>query len=174
MKNSGIINGVLAGVISIILTLIFYFINKEATVTWSGWAVIVVYIFFMYKAGKDARDMNGGFISYGNALWPIFLTYIIGTFLATIFTYVLYNFIDASLLDVQMEKAIEAMEKVRGFMGDEAADAAIAQIEEEGITFGPGKALIGWIWGLFLPGIIIALIMAAIVKKNDPEQDKLV
>jgi hypothetical protein len=98
----------------------------------------------------------------------------VASFLGTIFSYVLYNFIDASLLDVQMEKAIETMEKMRGFMGDEAADAAIASIEEEGVTFGPGKALIGWIWGLFIPGIIIALIMAAIVKKNNPELEKLV
>ncbi len=174
MKNSGILNGILAGVVAIILTLVFYFVDKSIVVSWGGWTVILIYIFFMYKAGKEARDQNGGFISFGNVLLPIFLTYGIGTLLASIFSYVLYNYIDSSLLDIQLDKAIEAMDKMRGFMGDEAADTAIEQLEEDGISFGPGKVFLGWLWGLFLPGIIIALIMAAIMKKNDPELEKLV
>lgn len=178
MKNSGVSNGILAGVIVMILTLILYFVNKELVVSMAaGWFLMLVYAAFMLKAGLDERAKNGGFISFGNALVPMLITYLIATFIATVFNFVLFNYIDSSLLDLQLEVAIEGVEKMRGFLGDEGADAAVAAIEEKGISTGPLQSLLGWLGSLLFPGLlflIYGLIVSAIIKKNNPEMEKYV
>ncbi|HAQ38462.1 MAG TPA: hypothetical protein DCQ58_08145 [Saprospirales bacterium] len=152
--------------------------NKELVVSMAvGWFLMLVYAAFMLKAGLDERAKNGGFISFGSALVPMLITYLIATFIATVFNYVLFNFIDASLVDLQLEVAIEGVEKMRGFLGDEGADAAIAAIEEKGISTGPLQYLLNWLGSLLIPGLlflIYGLIVAAIIKKNNPEQERFV
>jgi len=178
MKNSGISNGILAGVVIIILTLILYFINKELVVSMSvGWFMMLVYAAFMLKAGLDSKAQKGGFISFGDALVPMLITYVIATFIANAFNFVLFNYIDSSLVDLQLEVAIEGIEKMRGFIGEEGADTAIEAIEEKGISVGPLQSLLGWLGSLLFPGILFlfyALIVSAIIKKNDPELEKFV
>lgn len=168
MNNKGFNNGLLAGLIAIILLLISYFVDQGFFAKYAGYVVYIVYIYFMYRAGTEARAEQGGFISFGKALGPVFLTFVIASFFVAIFQYVLYNFIDTSLLDVLQEQSIAAVEKMSGMIGEEGTEAAIEKIEEEGVDFGIGKVALGWGMGLIIPGFIIfALIIAAIVKKED-------
>lgn len=167
MNNKGLSNGILAGLISIILLLIFYFINQDFYMKWGGYVIFVVYLYFMYKAGKETRDEQGGFISFGKVLNPIFLTFVIASLFVAIFTYVLYNFIDTSLLDAMQEQAMTQIEKMSGMLGEEATDAALEEIEMNGVDLGIGKVILGWAVGLLIPGIIFALIEAAILKRED-------
>jgi len=42
----------------------------------------------------------------------------------------------------------------------------MAEIEAQGASFGVGTVALGWIMGLVFPGAIIALIIAAVVKRD--------
>ena len=167
MNNKSLNNGLLAGLIGIILALIFYFVDPRFMIKYGSYVIYLVYIFFMYKAGKETRDEMGGFMTFGKGLSSTWLTFIVASFLVTIFNYVLYNFIDPALLDIVQEQAIEQIDKMSGMIGEEGTEVAIEQIEEQGVDFGFGKVALGWAFGLIIPGIIIALIEAAILKRED-------
>ena len=167
MNNKGFNNGLLAGLISIIILLVSYFMNQGFYMKYAGYLIYVVYLYFMYKAGTEAREEQGGFISFGKALGPVFLTFVVGSLLVAVFQYVMYNFIDVTLLDALQEQSIAAVEKMSGMIGEEGVDAAIEKIESEGVDFGIGKVALGYGFSLIIPGFVFALIMAAIVRKED-------
>jgi len=167
MNNRGFSNGLLAGLLSIIVLLVLYFIDMNIYMKWGGYILYVVYIYFMYKAGKESRDDQDGFISFGKVLGPIFLTFVVSSFVVFLFNYIMYNFIDQSLLDMMQEQAVAQIEKMSGMLGEEATELAMEEIEEKGVDFGWDKVLLGWGFNLIIPGIILALILAAILKKED-------
>jgi len=167
MNNKGFSNGLIAGLITIILLLVIYFIHPESLVKYGAYLGYVIFLIFMYKSGKEARDEAGGLISFGTVLGPIFLTFVLGSLIVTLFNYILYNFIDASLSDIMMEIAMEQIEKMSGFIGEEGVEAAMEEIENSGFQLTIGKSMLNWAFALIIPGIIFALIEAAILKKED-------
>lgn len=166
MNNKGLNNGLLAGLIGIIVLLISYFLDQGFYLKYASWVVYVVYVYFMYMAGKQTRDEMGGYLSFGQAFLPIFITFAVGSLLVSIFQYFMVNFIDVSLLDAMQDQAIEQIDKMSGLLGEEGTEAAIEKIEEDGVSLGIGQVVLGWIFGLIF-GAIISAIMGAIVKKED-------
>ena len=134
--------------------------------TWAGWVGYLITGFFMWKAATAERSDNGGGLSFGNAFKTSFIVWLIASLLSILFMYVLINFIDTSLLDVILQTQKDAMNQMSGLLGEEATAAAMAEIESQGASFGVGTVALGWIMGLVFPGAIIALIIAAIVKRD--------
>jgi hypothetical protein len=67
---------------------------------------------------KEVRSNQGGYISLSEALFSAFLIYIIATVLNTIFSYILFNWIDPNLPVLLKEQSIyNAVEKMRN-MGE--------------------------------------------------------
>jgi len=102
------------------------------------------------------------------ALKPAFLTYLIGNLIYVLFYYVLFNFIDPGLEEVQKELTMDAMEKIGGLLGEDGMEAAIEQIENQDFSFGLGKALWTFAFSLIFPGFVSAAIIAAIMKDPKP------
>lgn len=145
--------------------LISYFISMDFFMTYAGWVVYIVYIYFMYMAGKQARDEMGGFISFGKALGPIFLTFVVASFIMMLFSFVMYNYIDPSIMTIIEDKVIEGVES-NPTLDEDQMEMAI----EWGMKMASMNlpaVLLRWAFGLIIPGIIFALILAAIVKKED-------
>src|SRR5690606_22063747 len=99
--------------------------------------------------------------------------FVVETLLQTLFTYLLFNFIDtdfaAALNQISMEKAEEIMRK----FGVPEADIekALEQSRNQN-NYSLGKMLLGFfIYCIF--SFIFALIIAAIIKKKQPEFDNL-
>ncbi len=92
--------------------------------------------------------------------------------ITAIFNYILFNFIDPGLVEIQREIAVEAVEKVANALGnEEMMDEMNEQLEEQSFDITPWKALQGWIFGLIF-GAIVAAIQGAIMKKKDPSFDQ--
>jgi hypothetical protein len=79
------------------------------------------------------------------------------------------NFIDPDLIVMAKEVSIEAIEKMSGLLGEDGVQAAIEKIENEN-PFGIQQTLMGIAITLVFPGALIALIIAAIMKKTNPEE----
>ena len=126
-------------------------------------------IVMMYLSIKETRDHQEGFISFGEAIKASFLTYIIGSLIAILFTFILMNYLDTSLLELQKEQAIAMTESMSSMFGanEEMMEEMREQMDDQLGTFSFGQAIMGWLGSLVFPGIIISLIISAIMKKND-------
>lgn len=170
MKNHGVRFGVYYGLFSILFTLVLYLVNPSLMFDMKIGTIssILIAAIFMYLAGKAEKADNAGFLSFGEALKPTFLTYVIGSALGVLFMYILMNFIDPSLLDLQKEVAMQMVENMGKMLkaNEESMEQMREQAEASQQGFGIGTAIYTWMVSLILPGIIIALIISAIIKKN--------
>ena len=169
MKNHATTYGFYYGAASIAFFLLFYVINPRMLFgtanTILGFALPVL---FMYLSVGATREDQDGTISFGEALKASFLTYMIGSLIGILFLWVLYNYIDVSLLDLQKEMAIEMTENFVGALGasEENMEEMREALEEQGGHFSFGTAILGWLGSLIIPGIVIALILSAIMKNS--------
>jgi len=169
MNNVGFKNGLFYGASAVGLYLVGYLINKRMLFSPGFGPIIsiVIPILFMVLAARATRQNQEGVMTFGESLSPTFLTYVIGSLIFTLFSFVMSHMVDPSLLDISKEVAIEAIDKVAGMLGlsgdelDEMKDAV-----EEGANASIGTTLMGWAFSLILPGFIIAAIISAIMKKN--------
>lgn len=172
MKNQGILNGLYLGLTSVVVNLLMYLVNVDLYLNW--WVQLtlsmVLTIFFMTRAGILTRREQNGFLTFKNALQPTFLTYAIGALIGTIFIYVMYHYVDTSLVELTKEKAMEQTEKMMSAFGagQEDIDKTIEGMEDQNFETGIGKTLLQYAFGLIF-GFILALIISAIIKRNPPE-----
>lgn len=170
MNNPGFKYGTQLGIASIIIYLLCYTIDKHMLYSMAFGPIIgiVLPVFFMVLAVKAAKIMQEGFISFGEALSPAFLTFIIGTLMSVVFSYVMTTMVDPSLQEIAKEAALAQVNNMAEIFGVDAGE--MEQIElaiEDNVDVGLGKILLGWAFNLIFPGILIALIISAIMKKNN-------
>lgn len=169
MGNNAIRNGLYMGGALVLLYLALYFVSPKVFLSWGSWISFAVYIYFMYNAAKEERASLGGYMSFGEGFKAAFLAFVVGGLISALFTYVMYNFIDPTLIDLTKEIALEAFEKMSGFMGEEAAETAMETIEDQDFStsYSIGNTLMGYLFSLIFPGAVIALIIAAIMKRTN-------
>ena len=82
---------------------------------------------------KEVRANNEGYLGYGEAVKVGLVTFVIGSLISTIWMYVLYNFIDPSLFEMEKQKGIEAAEKMVSMFSDDEAliEETMAKAREE-------------------------------------------
>ncbi len=167
MQSIVINKGVQLGVVSVVFTLILYMMGGNA-LSYGGFLIPIVFIVYMVLAVKAFKASNEGVATFGEALLASWLTALIGGLISTIFTYVLYNFIDP---DLQVKATEQAMAMVETFAGDqmdeEQYDEMIEKIEGAN-SFGLTAQITNYIT-MSIMGFIVALIIAAITKKDKSE-----
>ena len=168
MKNAGVNNGVIIGLAGVALTMILYFISPKTMLSYADWLTYPIFIFFMWKAANDTKKANGGFISFGDALVPAIIATAIGALIIGLFRYVHFNFIDPTLPEVAKEIAMEALDKMGGFLGETQIEAMQEALEEQDMTQTLGKTGAAFLITTVI-GSLIALIIAAVVKRDNPE-----
>ena len=145
--------GLYLGLGLIIISLVSYFISPRFYLTWASWLGFVLYIVMMVMAVKEEK-FNLGSISFKGAFGQSWLTYVVGTLIATIFAYIMMHFIDPTLMDMAIEIAKEAIEKMSGFLGEDAVEKALEAIDKQDTysVFG------------FVRSYLIGLIFAAMIR----------
>ncbi len=103
MKQKIILYGIIAGIAVIGYVLLFYFIDK----TWALGAFVrfsslLIYALFMYLGVKDTNTTDFKVLLRG-----AFAIFLIANMLYYVFDFVLFNYIDPSLIDIEKEMAIE-------------------------------------------------------------------
>ena len=126
-------------------------------------------LYFMVMAVQNARNENEGFIGLGDAFKQGWLVFVIGISIHTAFTFVFYNYVDVSLLDVLKEAQVEALDKMAKTFNMSEADLEKAKsgIENEN-PFNLKSILIALPVSFLFPGALMAIVIAAIMKKDNP------
>ena len=159
-------NAVTAGFLAVIVALLFYLFNTRSLFNVSGWIVFVLYIVYMVRSVRQEKSLME-WMSFGSAFKASFITYVVASLMYMIFYFVLLNFIDPDLQEMQKDIAIEAIEKMSGLIGEEGTEAALDKIEEDNLN-SPGRSLTSWAWGLIFPGAIISAIIGLVMKDKNP------
>ncbi|WP_199118014.1 DUF4199 domain-containing protein [Pedobacter sp. ASV28] len=173
IKTEALKNGLIWGVINIVIFLITWYLMPSlmSSYVYAGITILIgiaLAVFFTI----DMRKKVGGYWTFGQALWPIFVTFVLAMALVFVFNIVFGKYIDQSY-PVKMKELVmtksEATMKSFG-LGDEETAKALAKTQEnldKQFTPSFGQAVMGFGISAIMY-FIGAVIFALIFKKNDP------
>ncbi len=153
--------GIFLGLFSIVYSL-FLFLTGNIGQSWTSIISIVISIGGLVLAMREFRTLNGGYMTFGEGTTVGTVAGIISGLLGTAFMWFYMNVIDTNMMATMSEKTREALEK-QGSFSDEQIDQQmemIGRFQTPGMMVGIGlvSAIIG--------SVILAMIVAAIMKKN--------
>jgi hypothetical protein len=155
--------GVILGLVSVFISLIFYFIGM-ATVNWTNWVTMLVMLVLLVYLMIQYRNVHlGGYASFGQIFVMVLVSAgIVATIISAVYTYLLYTVIDPALLDqvrIVAEERILNNSRIPESMYDDLLEKNEKRIT---VAFMVKTALIaGPIMNAF-----IGLIIAAFIKKE--------
>ncbi|MEP0712600.1 DUF4199 domain-containing protein [Algoriphagus sp.] len=167
--------GLTIGLISLALTFIAYFIDSSLLGSaWFGLIAIVLFIVLMMYFGKEYRNELGGFMTFGTAFNFSFVAIVISGLVGLVGQILLFHVIDPSLGGVLADQAFENSLSMMESFGQDPDTMDPALLEEMRTNTARGFTLSGQLmsfgFGLIVYAII-ALILAAILKKRDKSLD---
>ncbi|MBC7827185.1 MAG: DUF4199 domain-containing protein [Chitinophagaceae bacterium] len=169
-KNNsiGLTYGLITGLIICLIALVQYLGGLKTYMSPLGYLVYVVLIVMAVLAGQKQKNLNGGHLDFGEALKVTFSVFASALLLQTLFTYVLFNFIDPSFKEALAQEILNKTEEFMRKFGasDSTIDEAL-ESERGKDPFSLSRMLLGY--GITcIVCFIICLIISAIIKKNKP------
>jgi len=154
--------GLISGIISIVLFLITYFGGLMGD-SWVGWIGPVIMIALVYLAHKEFKDQGNGFMSYGQGLGLGTLMGLVSGLVSSVFSYIYIKFINPDYLVELLDISRAQMED--SGQGEDQIEVAMEMVEKfMSAEMTAGMSLLG---AVFI-GFVVALIVSAITKNNDP------
>lgn len=170
VKSNAINYGLYLGGLLALITVAIYAIDLNLMVNmWLGIGLLIVTIGFGIVSTAKLKSIQEGFLSFKEAFSSYFITVAIGILISTIISAILFNFIDPDAAEFIKEKTVEVtISMMEGFGAPaESIAEAVEKIEAQN-QYGLVSILKQLAWG-FLFQAIIGLIVAAIMKKTNPE-----
>tara|TARA_R110002050_G_scaffold300364_1_gene469409 strand:- start:18264 stop:18797 length:534 start_codon:yes stop_codon:yes gene_type:complete len=173
LKSIAINYGIYLGIGLSLFTLLGYAINLGLLVNY--WVILLilplaVIIFGIVATAKIKANFNG-FLSFKEAFSSFFITVAIGIIISTLFTIIIFNFIDPNAAIEIKNILISNTENFMNNMGApiEAIAESVNQIENQD-TFALGTQLKSLAQSIIFFAII-GLIVAAVMKKSNPNAE---
>lgn len=172
--KAGLNAGLILGIVSVVLTFLIYFISPESLASFStGMVILAIFLGALIYLGIQYRKSIGGFMDFGTGFKFAFIALIIAGLIGIVGNFLLYNVVDPELPGVLVEAQLETTMAMMERFG--AADAMTSeQIEEIRKGAASNFTLVGQLKGFGFALIfygIVALIVAAIIKKRDKSLD---
>ena len=168
MQNTGVKWGLIGGALSVLISLLTYLIGPTYYIKLGSWLGFLSILIILALAGREERNNHGGFISFQEILRPIFLTYVIILVISTIMQVLMMKVIDPGLADTIKQTTIEGMDKLKGFMGDEAYDKAMEDINTKDFSGSFRDTALGLAFNILF-GFGLSALYAVIMKRKNPE-----
>jgi hypothetical protein len=171
LKALSINNGLVLGLILSVITVLMYALNLELFTKW--WIGIILFLLALGMGAYSAIKFKQlqGFLTFKQAFSAYFITVAVGSFIATIIGIVIFTFVDpeaAKFLNEQI--LIMTKEAMEGFGApQEVIQEALMEAEKVN-NFALLEQLKAFVWRLLFYSIF-GLIVALIVKKNDPASE---
>lgn len=170
-KSVAVNFGLYLGIILTALTCGAYLINVELFLnTLFGVSFYLVAIALAIIAIVNAKKLLNGFISFKEAFTTYFITTLIGFGIVTLVSFILFNFVDVEAAALLKEKSLEKIAlvyKSMNFAPEKIAEM-VEKIESDNM-FSLKNSMISLFVNYLLPLSIIGLLVAAVMKKNNPE-----
>jgi len=168
-------HGLLIGLISVVLSVVFWLIDPllQFTIWWLGLLTFVVVIVLLVVLAIDIRKKIGGFWSFGEAFKSLFIMSAIIITINTAYSFILFKFIDPDLPEkvntVMIDKITTTLsnagldqakidESTKSFTNGEFKAKLEPNLKNEAIALGGGLVFY----------VIVDLIVAASIKKAAP------
>ncbi|WP_296703999.1 DUF4199 domain-containing protein [Algoriphagus sp.] len=167
--------GLTIGLVSLALTFIAYFIDATLLGSaWFGLVALVVFFALIIYFGRQYRTELGGFMTFGVAFNFSFIAILISGIISLLGQILLFHVIDPSLPGVLGDLAFENSLKMMENFGASPDSLPPGQLEEMRASTSKQFTLSGQLMSFGIGIIIyaiIALILAAILKKRDKSLD---
>jgi predicted permease len=160
--------GLMSAAISLLIFVVLYLLGSESFKSPFAFATILIPFVFAVIACRKAKKDNEGFLEFKEALKICFGILVLNSLVTSLFSYILYNFIDKPFADSMKQLTIEQTQKFMSRFGvpqDQIDKAVNGIIEKDLYTF--GTIMFSFVQGCIV-WFILALIMAAILKKKKP------
>lgn len=161
--------GIISAIVSLLVFVLMYVGGTEVIGSPYAMATMFIPIIIAVLACSKAKKENSGFLEFKEALKICFGVLVLSTLATSLFSYLLYNVIDRPfgerMVQLTMEKTQQFMEKLG--TPQDAIDKSMKEMTFENL-FSFKKIFQGFMFGCIF-NFIIALIVAAIMKKNKPE-----
>jgi Protein of unknown function (DUF4199) len=103
MKQKILLNGIIAGIAVVGYGLLFYYVDRTSTFSPSiRFSSLLIYALFMFLAIKDVKAPDFKVLLRG-----AFGVFLIANAFYYVYDFVLFNYIDPSLIDIEKDMAIE-------------------------------------------------------------------
>ncbi len=174
IQMQGLRNGIVAGILSIIYTLVLYIIGGELMFKTSVQMLGNVFLIgTMIYTVQVYRKAHGNYVSFKQAFGGAFSVGVLGILVPLIFAYILYSYIDPDLTMRLKEYSIKvSIEMFQWFnMSEEQIDSALDEIKEQDYSPTIANYAKGYAGGLLMGAlfaVIIALVFWLISRKNEP------
>ncbi len=158
-----VIYGAIGGIATVVFSLSVWAISPETLVSslvfWISTAILVLFVILAMLHKKSGTSEAADFKSL---LKTGFVVYIIGDLVAYFFLYLMFNYIDPGLIDIQRQQAIEFWLERNGGNAD-AADVVRAKEYDYAMTL--GRAIFGYARGLIF-GFLVSTVLAMMMKEK--------
>ena len=173
MNQNAIRSGLIIGVIGIIVSLLLYIVDPATFAIW--WLMIIlgiVNLVLITVFGVRYRSEIGGFISFKDAYIYTLITMVVMVIISTLFSLTLFTVIDPGIAEIVADAAVENAEAMMKRFGapEDGMDEALENARQDTLD---RFTVVGMMKGSgirILINVVICLILAAIIKKNEPEE----
>lgn len=173
IKQEALKNGLIWGAINIVIFLVTWYVMPDlmSSYIYSGFTLLIgiaLAVFFCL----DMRKKVGGYWTFGEALWPIFVTFVMGMAMVFVFNILFGKYIDPSYPEKMKEMVLTKTEgtfKSLGLDESQTAEAIDKTRENLDKQFTPSFAQA--ISGFGIAAIMYfigAVIFALIFKRSNP------
>lgn len=163
--------GLLSAVVGLVIYIALYLGGVKLMTSPLAYASYLLPIIFAVLACVAAKKQNDGYLEFGKALKISFGVFVITGLATTLFSYILLNFIDVEFKEAMQQVSLEMTENMMKKFGasQDQIDKAVEQASKKD-NFSFGSVMLGFAFSCFI-SFLISLIIAAIVKKKNPQND---
>jgi len=156
--------GIIYVVTAIVITYAFQFLNVDQTSP-AKYISYIPFIAFLLLAQKEYKDQLGGYLKFGEGFMTGFKYSVISGILLAIFIYLYFSYLSPQVYE-QVLTSTQTQLEAKGQSSDQV-EVAMNFMKSYGII----TTTIGMLIGTTIVGSVIALIGAAIFKRDRPPFD---
>jgi len=149
MQQTAVKYGIIAGAAIVLYLLVFHQMDRALLLNpLVYWSPILVAVLAMTMVVRKVRGGNDGKIVQREALKHAFLTFVLAYLFFSVFVFVLFNFVDPGLTELQKKAMLDAGREIEGL--------------DFSMTF--GKVLFQFAY-MLIPGFFLSYMVASFMKR---------
>lgn len=167
-SNPGTNYGLISGLIISVITLVLYLGGLELFLSPTAYITYLVVITMAVLAALKYRRSNEGFMEFREALKITFTVFALSFLIQTLFTYVLFNFIDVQFSEAYSQEALDRSEQFLRKMGMSDAKIDEEMDKQRNVNQFSILRMLTSYAVLCIVSFIFCLLISVIVKKSKP------